>query len=86
LSLSDHNRRYPKKIGLALQRLCSRVGRDLLPSIFEVLIHSIYIMENRITVTGLQVYPPDLLIRQAGVDGILAAGFNPEAGEDVRSI
>jgi NTE family protein len=39
------------------------MGQDPLPSIFEVLINSIYIMETRITATRLRIYPPDLLIR-----------------------
>ena len=39
------------------------MGQDPLPNIFEVLMNTIYIMENRIAATGLQVYTPDLLIR-----------------------
>ena len=56
-----------KELGMldapAFKQIRQWMGQDPLPSIFEVLINSIYIMENRITVTGLQVYPPDLLIR-----------------------
>ena len=56
-----------KELGMldvpAFKQIRQWMGQDPLPSIFEVLINSIYIMENRIAVTGLQVYPPDLLIR-----------------------
>lgn len=47
----------------AFKQIRQWMGQNPLPSIFEVLINSIYIMENRIAATGLQVYPPDLLIR-----------------------
>lgn len=47
----------------AFKQIRQWIDQDPLPSIFEVLINSIYIMETRITVAGLQIYPPDLLIR-----------------------
>ena len=56
-----------KELGMldlpAFKQIRQWVGQDPLPSIFEVLINSIYIMETRITATGMQIYPPDLLIR-----------------------
>ena len=56
-----------KELGMldvpAFRQIRQWMGQDPLPSIFEVLINSIYIMETRITATGMQIYPPDLLIR-----------------------
>lgn len=47
----------------ALNQVRQWMSRDPLPSIFEVLISSISIMETQITVTRLKTDPPDLLIQ-----------------------
>lgn len=47
----------------ALTQIKQWKGKEPLPSIFEVLISSINIMERQITATKLKINPPDLLIQ-----------------------
>jgi NTE family protein len=47
----------------AIKQIRRRSGRTPYPSIFEVLLTSLNIMEAQITTAKLQAHPPDLLIR-----------------------
>jgi NTE family protein len=47
----------------AVKQLKQWMARDQMPTIFEVLVASITIMERQITATRMKTDPPDLLIK-----------------------